>query len=792
MTEPSFQHPPHLIELQLLRHGDANNQLMSPLTDYLALCGDYPAATINVPLKHQALLTRLRALDYKDSNDTRLDQLDELTSVVSTILTEFPGLSTELSRCEDRIAHVSLATSAAEMAMVPFELGMMPSGTAGAGQRLGLQPHIAVCLTRRSRNVNRPSVNWRQNFRILMIASDAGGDVPVVQHYALLRKLVDPWLDVPEQDDEAASRDLVEKCVVLLRNPTINDIAELLKRESFSHIHILAHGAPQDERGSRFGVALRSTESADGMDVVDGERLGGVLGYRPECPDNSPLVVSLAICQSGRQGGVVVPGSSLAFELHNKGVPIVVGSQFPLTFGGALVMTSELYGGLLAGRDPRYVIWKTRTALFEMAENTVCNSGAGVQFHSPMHDWASMTVYADLPDEIDHIIPAVKRGRYVGRLTPKMDFLDSIARSLHESDIESDASSPKQVSPEWVRSEWQKLLSWTALQAPREGIDRFRDWIENSPGTHDAGSHRAESKGILASAQKRLGLVFLQIAAHGQNLTSTGDGTMASALLTLLSEVKSSTIDGTPIHSQSQLQELLDTIGMGLLRDAKRSYDHVFQIARTESWALVQSLSLSVAMSNWILRKSYETALQLNELDRANPNPSRRTWSLAAIAELLLVGLVNRDLRQAAGKNTFIWQDRDMRKEFVSAVKELTLMADQEPNEVRSALLQLRRFDTDLILLAAAAEKADARSSQTAAPTTTRKSTELEDSSEEELRSSTGSGRYSSEDRIAVKSWTKAKAKAGEKVMETAQDLRTFVRETVDPLFAEFDIEHYR
>ena len=125
MAGSSFRRAPQQIELQLLRHGETYNQLLSPLTDYMAICGDHPTATVNIPLKHRALLTRLRALDYKDTSETRDDQLDELSAVVSNIFADFPGLSTELSRCDDCLAHVSLATSAAELAMVPFELAMM-------------------------------------------------------------------------------------------------------------------------------------------------------------------------------------------------------------------------------------------------------------------------------------------------------------------------------------------------------------------------------------------------------------------------------------------------------------------------------------------------------------------------------------------------------------------------------------------------------------------------------------------------------------------------------------------
>jgi len=35
------------LTLELLRHGPAHNQLLSPLTPYLALCENHPAVTLN-------------------------------------------------------------------------------------------------------------------------------------------------------------------------------------------------------------------------------------------------------------------------------------------------------------------------------------------------------------------------------------------------------------------------------------------------------------------------------------------------------------------------------------------------------------------------------------------------------------------------------------------------------------------------------------------------------------------------------------------------------------------------
>ena len=53
------------ITLELLRHGPAHNQLLSPLTPYLALCENHGAVTLHMPFEHSQFMHRLDALGYK-------------------------------------------------------------------------------------------------------------------------------------------------------------------------------------------------------------------------------------------------------------------------------------------------------------------------------------------------------------------------------------------------------------------------------------------------------------------------------------------------------------------------------------------------------------------------------------------------------------------------------------------------------------------------------------------------------------------------------------------------------
>src|SRR5205814_937611 len=52
------------VTLELLRPGLAHNQLLSPLTPYLALCGSDGPVTVKIPFEHRQLLCRLARLRY--------------------------------------------------------------------------------------------------------------------------------------------------------------------------------------------------------------------------------------------------------------------------------------------------------------------------------------------------------------------------------------------------------------------------------------------------------------------------------------------------------------------------------------------------------------------------------------------------------------------------------------------------------------------------------------------------------------------------------------------------------
>ncbi|MFB8828910.1 hypothetical protein ACE0DR_05065 [Azotobacter sp. CWF10] len=129
------------VKLELLRSGPAHNQLLSPLTTYIALCGSDGPVTLNMPFEQRQLLSRLQRLRYQTdktqtSEDQRQSELRDLGEVVGKVLGQVPTLLAELGSAScttGRLVHLRLVMSAFELGMVPFETAIAAEGFPGAG-----------------------------------------------------------------------------------------------------------------------------------------------------------------------------------------------------------------------------------------------------------------------------------------------------------------------------------------------------------------------------------------------------------------------------------------------------------------------------------------------------------------------------------------------------------------------------------------------------------------------------------------------------------------------------------
>jgi len=167
------------ITLELLRHGPPHNQLLSPLTEYIALCENHGAVTLRMPFEHNQMLYRLRALSYQLGSEAREFQLGDTARVLGDLLGTIPGLTADLNRQIggadgvdfDQVTHLRLILSASELALLPFELATSPNGFPGAGQPLSLQTQQPICITRETRRVPEEYIRWPRKPRILFAGS---------------------------------------------------------------------------------------------------------------------------------------------------------------------------------------------------------------------------------------------------------------------------------------------------------------------------------------------------------------------------------------------------------------------------------------------------------------------------------------------------------------------------------------------------------------------------------------------------------------------------------------------
>lgn len=557
----------NIVRLELLREGPPHNQLLSPLTRYIALCNNRPAESFQVDLEHADFVRWNSSLDGPSDHG-----VVSVRQSVTRILGSIHGLKAELAAFGRGVSsHIHLVLSAAELASLPFELALATNGLPGEGQSLLLQSENPITLTRESRRQATSAVEWPDSPRILLAAASPNSAVPLEAHELALRRAVDPWVgwtdpEILEQRakksgalvdykalrafrrelDARRSEDAGAFLKVLPR-ATLASIAATCAKERFTHVHILAHGAPLEERvpGQRLlGVELH--HERDGSEVVDGQRLEIAL-RGADVKRRGPAVVSLAICDSGNMtGGVLARGASVAHDLHDRGVPLVVASQFPLTFPGSAVLADVLYSRLLRGEDPREVVHEVRRKLFQVLGQSSL-------------DWGSIVVYGSVGPEVDQRLPALEIRR-AGRA------LDAAVAALHAEAVIHDAtrrSAPKRID-EKVRKATDAALdnAWKRVDAEARALRV----VEERP-----------------AALPRVG---------GQELVSDARRREASALLRVVDALLHTKIGPRPDSEQAGDVSRHDW--QALLRRACQRYRELFR-AQTSSWPLCRALILEWA-----------------------------------------------------------------------------------------------------------------------------------------------------------------------------------------------------
>ncbi len=413
------------ITLELLRDGPPHNQLISPLTAYLAACQNRPPEVVRFTIEHRDFLRWQAGLTYAGvsgpggpgagrahvSMVERRHAIDDASKAVTSALGSIRALIGELASEPCVWRHIHLVVDASEVAALPFELARAPAGVMVEGDRLFLQQNARVTLTRQTRRIATSVVNWPTRPRVLCIVAD--GDLPADAHVLALRQHIDAWIgwdDAPVTMNETDENELIfddaelmkrrgaeaKQILTVMDNPSLEQIAEMARATCFTHVHILAHGTPLPNASPGqplYGLLFRGADGSP--DVVDGDRLEAALRH-PRGACSHPTAVTIMTCEGGSMtGGILGPGGSVAHAMHSKGVPFVVSSQFPLGKKASAIATDMLYRALLRGEDPRETVHAVRRELLVMYPDT--------------HDWASLVAYGSFPPDLDEQLGAARR-----------------------------------------------------------------------------------------------------------------------------------------------------------------------------------------------------------------------------------------------------------------------------------------------------------------------------------------------------------------------------------------------
>ena len=618
-----------LVEVELLRRGPRHNQLLSPLTDYLAVCADFPGGVVNVPYEQSDAQNLLDDLRYTVSSSETSERLasvrDRAGSQLAAMLEAIPGLGGVLATDHGdavSLTHLRMVTSAAELALLPFELSKGPVGSGGIGDDwLLLQPDRPVCLTRHVRGVMR-AASWPLEPRILFIS---GHDVPLEAHLDVFERVLEPYRSDRLRPVDDRPRHWTSDHLTVIEEATLDEV-RTVAAAGFTHVHVLAHGAEIEfRRSSRYGLAL-------GDRVVTGAELALALASSIDDRRHLPSVVTLASCDSAAQGSVTTPGGSVAHDLHASGIPLVVASQFPISEQASIPFTETFYRGQLAGEHPLVSITDVRRQL-------------ATEF-SDEHAWASVVVYEALPADFDHKLEELCYWQSRRAHNIALARLEGVAPSDVER-IEQQRDTGRALPDDFVSPTPEQF------DALVETVTAASDQL---PST---GEYAAECDGLRAAAAKRTAEVAYWLSL-APDVTSERHDELVSRCISEL---------------ENALDLYLSTVGSLLSTSDGRANRKV-----TMHWIAGQVLTMQAVLGAPIDADLAGLARAAAGFDLVQADPQVRGWASVSLIEQALLELATHG------------PSAETSERAVELAQELMRALGEESEHVVSTCRQMRRF----------------------------------------------------------------------------------------------------
>lgn len=576
-----------LVSVELLRPGPPHNQLLSPLTPYLAICGDNGAGVVNVPYEQGRFERQLKELRYQGDPEDRLAMLHDLGTEMARFLGGVPGLPGALAGDPSQpgtLVHLRLTLSASELALLPFELSKVPVTPSVSGESwLAIQTRPPVCVTRNIRTVSPAGVIWPDRPRILFVSGDPDL-VPFQEHLEVLKKAIRrfqyPKTDDqhPQTDDEgrAAGRMQFGDLLTVLIDPSLSEVMADCRNHRYTHVHVLTHGDLDETSPGSYGLIFRGPHRTP--DVVSGDRFRTAI----TSIQHRPTVVTLASCDSANIGSVVTPGASFAHQVHQAGIPLVVAAQFPLSIEGSVPLTERLYEGLLWGEHPLLLLQEARAELH-------------ARYTASWHDWASLVVYEALPRTLGEQLDALRYFQTKRAMDAALERVDNAVKA-----------GPKAGEPV---EELYEAVKYAMKRLPMHG------------------QYSVECMGLRASARKRA----------------------AQAAFSLTEERSDQPASAPWADSWDLLDDALldyDQAVHGLLVNDSRAA----QRFATLHWVLVQAVALAMILGKPGDEDAWAAAKLSADRYRNHSDTRQKAFAHASLAELWLVRLGGKDLADGERK----------------------------------------------------------------------------------------------------------------------------------------------
>jgi hypothetical protein len=441
--------------VQLLRHGGTIGILRKGDL-YLVARDSEPARDFPMTLDEVDFLDALDVLRY--THEASEAEEEQALGKVTEVVTEMLGLSVPVTD-----AQIDLVLNAQELLALPFEA---VEAANGAGP-LTIRDQPAVVITRRVRGAFEDhALRWPARPRVLFAAASPEDAVPAAEHEQPLRDALEPWL-APALDEAEVLTALEHASL-----DSIRDACVATEDKPYTHVHLLAHGCTVAKgRREKWGLKLHASQGG-GAQAATADELVAVLS----AGRSLPAVVTLTACDSGNLGSTSVAGASLAQALHVAGVPVVLGSQFPLTKTGSALVVESFYHALFAGDDVRDALHKARRAVHDRRDDTY-------------YDWMSLVGYVQLPQgyadrlvdaRLEAELASLRTAQALAEDLPNAQAYDAVAKRL--------------------RARIASLESWVRLS---ENVSRKAALDEN--------------RGLIGSAYKRLAELLFKRSQLGDD-----------------------------------------------------------------------------------------------------------------------------------------------------------------------------------------------------------------------------------------------------------------------------------